>query len=54
MTLTEVTTAYVPLLIVARNATATHNQIAGAGVECLRLTRFQMLEPGMPASRANA
>ena len=33
MTLTDVTTAYVPLLIVARNATTAHNQMAGAGVD---------------------
>jgi hypothetical protein len=33
MTLTDVTTAYVPLLIVAANATRTHSHIAGAGVE---------------------
>ena len=43
-----------PLVIVAANATTTHNQIAGAGVEWLRLTRFQIADPGIPESRANA
>ena len=45
---------YVPLLMVATKATATESQIAGAGVRCAALTRFQTADPGIPPSRANA
>ena len=43
MTLMDVTTAYVPLLIVAANATTTHSQIAGA-------VRLEDLELRLPTS----
>src|SRR4026208_1592823 len=54
MTLIDVTRAYVPALIVAKNAMTSESQIAGAGVWWLVLTRRHRAEPGRPPARAAA